>query len=82
MILKEILDEIRSSISRGKGTFGLAQTPAGQGKPFSLAVGSIRAVQVDRGFMIVLGLSRDQVVTLREMCDELLSAGSSPEDAS
>jgi hypothetical protein len=82
VILKDILDEIRSSISRGKGTFGLARTPAGQGKPFSLAVGSIRAVQIDRGFMIVLGLSRDQVVKLRAMCDELLVAGTTPEGSS
>lgn len=76
MSLKDVLDDIRSSIGRGKGTFGLARTPAGQGKPFSLAVGSIRAVQVDRGFIITLGLSREQVVVLRGMCDELLTADS------
>jgi hypothetical protein len=76
MTLRDVLDEIRSSISRGKGTFGLAPTPLGQGKPYSLAVGSIRTVQVDRGFIITLGLSRDQVVKLREMCDEVLSARS------
>lgn len=73
MTLQDVLNEIRSSISRGKGTFGLAHGPPGQGKPYSLAVGSIRAVQVDGGFTIMLGLSRDQVVKLRAMCDELLT---------
>ncbi len=80
MKLQDALDEIRASIGRGKGTFGLAPAPPGQGKPYSLAVGSIRAVQIDRGFMIMLGLSRDQVVKLRAMCDELL--GSSEDVAS
>lgn len=80
MKLKEILDEIRSSIGRGKGTFGLAESPPDRGKPYSLVVGSIRTVQVDGGFIISLGLSRSQVVTLREMCDELL--GEAPKGAS
>jgi hypothetical protein len=74
MTMQDAVDEIRSSISRGKGTF--AVTPSrpgpGQGKPYSLAVGSIRAVQLPGGFMIVLGLRRDQVEKLRAMCDELL----------
>jgi hypothetical protein len=71
--MQEALNEIRASISRGKGTFTLARMPAGQGKPFNLSAGSIRAIQVPGGFIVSLGLSRDQVVALRSMCDELLS---------
>jgi len=71
--MQDVLNEIRGAISRGKGTFGLAPTPPGQGKPYSLAAGSIRAVQVEGGFIVVLGLERDQVVRLRAMCDDLLA---------
>lgn len=73
LTMQDALNEIRSSISRGKGTFVMASSPPGQGKPFNLSVGSIRAVQVPGGFVISLGLSRDQVARLREMCDELLA---------
>lgn len=73
MTLQDALLKIASSISRGKGTFAVTRSPSGQAKPYSLAVGSIRTVQVDGGFIITLGLSRDQVVTLREMCDEVLA---------
>jgi len=70
--IQELLNEIRSSIRRGKGTFGLASSPPDRGKPYTLVTGSIRTVQIDGGFIISLGLSRDQVVKLREQCDELL----------
>jgi len=73
MTMRQALDEIRSSIGRGKGTFAVSRMPAGQGKPFSLSVGSIRVVRVDGGFVISLGLSRDQVAKLRAMCDEMLA---------
>jgi hypothetical protein len=73
MTMQEALSEIRSSISCGKGTFAVTPSPLGQGKPYSLAVGSVRAVQINGGFIISLGLSRDQVAKLRAMCDELLA---------
>jgi len=75
MTLQEVLLTIRGAIGRGKGTFGLAPASPGQSKPFSLAAGSVNAVRVEGGFIVVLGLSHDQVVTLREMCDELLGTG-------
>ena len=73
--MQDGLLQIRAAIGRGKGTFVLTRSPPGQGKPFSLAAGSIRAVQVEGGFIVVLGLTRDQVAMLREMCDELLAEG-------
>lgn len=73
MTMQEALNEIRSSISRGKGTFAVTRSPPGQGKPFNLTTGSIRAIQVPGGFIISLGLSRGQVAALRAMCDELLA---------
>lgn len=78
MTMQDALNEICASIRRGKGTFAVTPSPLEQVKPFSLTVGSIRAVQVPDGFIITLGLSRDQVEKLREMCDELLdSSGTS-----
>lgn len=71
--MQDALNQIRASISRGKGTFALTRMPAGQGKPFNLSAGSIRAIQVPGGFIVSFGLSRDQVAGLRDICDELLS---------
>lgn len=70
------LREIAESIKRGKGNFVLAKTDPSDKlttKPFALAVGSIRAVSVSGGFTIMIGLKRDQVETLRAMCDEALA---------
>lgn len=75
--MQDAINEIRSSISRGKGTFTLTHAPAGQAKPFNLSAGSIRAIQVPGGFVVSLGLSRDQVAWLRDRCDELLAEASS-----
>jgi hypothetical protein len=69
----EAINQIRDSIGRGKGTFTLTHAPAGQAKPFNLSAGSIRAIQVSGGFIVSLGLSRDQVATLRDICDALLA---------
>jgi hypothetical protein len=70
------LREIAESIKRGKGNFVLAKTdPLDKlaTKPYALAVGSIRAVSVNGGFTIMIGLTRDQVEKLRAMCDEVLA---------
>lgn len=69
------LREIASAIGRRKGTFVLAPTSPDDAvqNPFALAVGSWRAVQVDGGFIVTLGLSREQVEKLRTMCDEALT---------
>ena len=75
--LSDGLKEIATSITRRKGNFVLARSPKGESKPYSLAVGSSRAVQVNGGLMIMIGLSRDQVEKLRAMCDEALAEGSS-----
>lgn len=71
MTLNEILQVIASSVKRKKGNFGVARalTP-GQ---FALAVGSFRAVQIQGGFTIVIGLSRGQLAALRDECDRLLA---------
>jgi hypothetical protein len=69
------LREIAESIGRKKGSFVLAKTdPTDKNatKPYALAVGSIRALSVNGGFTIMIGLSRDQVEKLRAMCDEVL----------
>lgn len=72
---------IAEVIGHRKGTFVLAKTEESDGlpDPFVLAVGSIRAVSVGKGFVITIGLAREQVQTLRAMCDEALAEGQSRE---
>lgn len=74
-MLSEGLQAIADAIGRRKGTFVLAKTDAADGIPnqFVLAVGSIRAVSVNGGFLITIGLDREQVEKLRSMCDEALA---------
>ncbi len=73
--LREGLQAIAEALGRGKGTFVLARTVATDGisNPFVLAVGSIRSVRINKGFMITIGLSREQLEALRTMCDETLA---------
>ena len=70
------LREIAESIKRGKGNFVLAKTDPSDKlatKPYALAVGSVRAISINDGFAIMLGLDRGQVEKLRAMCDEMLA---------
>ena len=69
--LKGGLVRIATTINRGKGGFTLGTE---EGKA-SLAVGAPTAVKVNGtngGFIVMLGLSREQVEELREMCNETL----------
>lgn len=71
--LPEALVEVTDAVRRKKGTFALAETGQPGHAPFSLVAGSTRAVKVENGFFITLGLRRDQVEALRDMCDEMLA---------
>lgn len=62
------LQRIASAIGRGKGGFTLG-TVSGKA---SLALGAPTAVKLDGGFVVMLGLSREQVEELRELCNETL----------
>lgn len=74
--MREAVNMVAASIERGKGTFVLARTVPSDGasKPFALAAGSVNAIRINNGFMVSIGLSRDQVAALRAMCDEALAA--------
>lgn len=73
--MREAVTAIAASIGRGKGTFALARAVPSDGisKPFVLATGSINATRVNGGFMVTIGLSREQVEVLRTMCDDALA---------
>ncbi len=73
------LRAIVEALERGEGSFVLERAAPSDGmtQPFALAVGSIRGVHVDGGLLLTLGLSREQVERLREMCDEALVGSSS-----
>lgn len=66
--------DIAGAIGRKKATFVLARTPQvpGASHPFTLAAGSWRAVKLDGGFVVTLGMSHEQVRYLRDVCKELL----------
>ena len=54
---------------QGGGTFTLSPGPVGK---FALVTCARTAVKVGGGLVITLGLDREQVQSLRDMCDELL----------
>jgi hypothetical protein len=75
-----LIEEIRRAVSRGKGTFGIGHSTLGPPhKPFTLVLGSIRALTVDKelrhdqgGYVVTLGLTVEQVERLRDDCQTLL----------
>lgn len=71
--LQEALTEVTGVVRWKKGTFALAETGAPGHAPFTLVAGATRAVQVENGLLVTLGLRRDQIEILRAMCDELLA---------
>ena len=70
----DVLRDITDSISRKKGSYGVAFNPntTEVPAPFALAAGSWRAINVKRGFIVSMALSRDQLTQLRDDCNELL----------
>lgn len=66
--LPEYLRNIVDSISRGKGSWSLANQDGNQ----LLTVGSVRTVRVNGGFIVSIGLNRDQLTQLRDAADALL----------
>lgn len=69
------LVEIADGVRRGKARFSLALTTkkAAYGTaPFTLSIGAPRTIQIPGGFIISLGMRRDQLEFLRDRCSELL----------
>lgn len=77
--LEEGMRDIAAAIKRNNGQFVVAPTPSTplSKKSFTLAVGARNAVTINGGFIVVLGLSREQLVELRATCDLLLDGSSS-----
>ena len=71
LTLQQHLSDIRDSLNRGKGSFGIAPTP---GSPkATLAVGAPTQIKVGGGRIIAIGLDAEQVRILRNQCDEVLA---------
>lgn len=86
--MKEGLLRVAQSIARGKGNFYLARTDLmkmlevqPENTPsrnvFSLGIGSTSMVKVPGGHIISIGLSRDRLVVLRDLCNDLLGGEAS-----
>jgi hypothetical protein len=71
--MEELLASVAESMSRKSGTFGLTQAPLGEKAPFVMVAGHHQAVEVPGGFLVCLGITREQVLNLRDVCDFLLS---------
>jgi len=65
---KEAVLIINDSLKRKKGTFVLAK----ENGTNMLFTGAPTAARSENGYVIALGLSREQVVKLRDMCEAAL----------
>jgi hypothetical protein len=68
--MAEGMMRIAESISRRKGNFVLAELPGGG--DFALAAGSYQAVKTNGGFIVTIKLTRERLVELRDVANELL----------
>jgi hypothetical protein len=79
--LETEIKAIVSTVIRGKATFALGKTPKERARSLglpdnsfaSLAVGSPGVVKIPGGHLMMLGLKREQVEKLRDLCVELLA---------
>lgn len=69
---EEIVLEVAEACRRGKGTFGLARNSKRHPTPFALVAGHHKVVDIESGYLVSLGLTRDQVERLRDQCNVLL----------
>lgn len=84
--MREGLLRISGSVSRKKANFFLARTDVEkmsevqpeadlQRNAYSLGVGSHVGVKIPGGYVITMGLSREKLVELRDLCNDLLGTG-------
>ena len=68
---------IISALARGKGTWVLAAAPAeaGSHNVAAIACGAPEAVSLKSGVIVMLGLTRESLTSLRDLADDLLKAG-------
>ena len=82
-MMQQAQAEIVDSISRRKGNFALTVAPAVPPgpeqpvQPFMLQAGSWRAISVGKktgqqGYLITLGITRERLIELRDLCNALL----------
>jgi hypothetical protein len=79
--LQEGIERIAEAVSRKKGRFALGavlpeqQMKFGTRAPFALAVGDYSAVQFKAGgFMCMVGMTREHIEELRDLCNEALGS--------
>lgn len=73
-VLRPELAHVSDGVAQGCSRFVLARL-VGTTKA-TLAVGCPSLIQMPGGFVICIGLSREQVLVLREQCDEYLRISS------
>jgi len=66
------LNRIAENINMGSGSFDLARNPKDR-STFALSAGSHHVIQLERGMMVSIVLTRAQLHKLRDNCNRLLS---------
>lgn len=71
----DAMKDIEASVDRKKAsmaiTLGLnADSP----RPFIVSAGSFQALKISGGYIVTFNLDREQLVELRDVCNELLDA--------
>ncbi len=70
---KEALRAICDSISRKKASFAVTPNPdAIDPAPFALQAGASKIIKVNGGYIVAMNMKREQLVKLRDSCNELL----------
>lgn len=67
--------EVMESLARGKPTVSLGRALPDAPRPYALIVGGTEVITTTdpaRGYVIPLGLTRDQVRAIRESCEAIL----------
>lgn len=71
---REAMTEIAGSLKRGVCTAVVGLPPPTDARaPFALTIGAPEHVPVLNGHVICMGMTRDQVLALRNQCDEALA---------
>lgn len=69
------MKEVAASLNRDVGaaaTLALTLAEPHAPRPYSFTIGAPEVTKVGKGYIISLGLTRDQLIEVREQCNDLL----------
>jgi hypothetical protein len=69
----ELVTEVSVACLRKTGTFGLVRAPSSATAPYVLVAGHHRATECPGGYIVSLGISKEQLMVLRDLCNTFLN---------